>query len=67
MATAEVLTGREAEAERVLRWRLDELERAGYERGAAWELAERGDVDLHVAVSLTRGGCPVDVALRILL
>ncbi len=66
MAAVDLLT-RETEAERVLRWRLDELERAGYDRATAWELAERMDVDLHVAVSIARGGCPPATALRILL
>jgi len=66
MANADLLP-RETEAERVLHWRLDELERAGYDRAAAWEIAERMDVDLHLAVSLGRGGCPAETALRILL
>ena len=65
MAT-DLLT-RETEAERVLHWRLDELERAGYDRATAWELAERTDVDLHLAASIARGGCPAETALRILL
>ena len=55
------------EADRVLRWRLAELEKAGYEPPAAFELAERSDVDLHFAVSLARSGCPTSIALRILL
>ena len=67
MATADLITNRETEAERVLRWRLDELERVGYDRAAAWEVAERSDVDLHAAMALARGGCPAATALRILL
>jgi hypothetical protein len=68
VATAELtLTPREAEAERVRGWRLEELERAGYDRRAAVELAERTDVDLHLAVEIVRAGCPTRTALRILL
>ena len=68
MASVEVIVDpRPAEAERVLYWRLEELERAGYDRNSAEELAGRGEIDLHLAVSLARGGCPPDTALRILL
>lgn len=58
---------REEEAERVLAWRLEELQRAGYERKMARTLAERADVDLHLATALLKSGCPVDTALRILI
>jgi hypothetical protein len=57
----------DAETERVLLWREEELERVGYERAAARDLAERTYVDLHLAMDLLRRGCPVDTALRILL
>jgi hypothetical protein len=57
---------REAEADRVLEWRFEELERAGYDTASANELAERADVDLHLAVELLRAGCPVETAIRIL-
>ncbi len=67
MASVELTITREPEAERVLKWRCEELERAGYDRLAARELAARKDVDLHVAVRLARGGCPAPTALRILL
>jgi hypothetical protein len=67
MASADMTLTKEAEAERVLTWRFEELERAGYPVGPANELAERSDVDLHAAVELVRAGCPVDTALRILL
>ena len=56
----------ETEAERVVRWRAQELERAGYGTTAAAELAERNDVDLHRAIELLELGCPVDLALQIL-
>ena len=67
MATAEVLTPRETESERILNWRFEELERAGYRATAATQLAERTDVDLHLAVGVLRAGCAEDTALRILL
>lgn len=56
----------DTEYERVVRWRAEELERAGYERDTARELAGRGDVDLHRATDLLRSGCPPETALRIL-
>ena len=55
------------EEERVVQWRLEELERAGYDDAAALELALAPEVDLHRAISLVRRGCPPDTALRILL
>lgn len=65
--TATVAGSRPAEKELVIRWRVEELSRAGYSRIAAEALARRTEVDLHQAVSLPRNGCPQDVALRILL
>jgi hypothetical protein len=59
--------GFDAEAERVLLWREEELERVGYERGTARDLAERTYIDLHLAMDLLRRGCPADTAVRILL
>lgn len=67
MAAAEITLERDTEASRVVDWRRNELERAGYDGPQAQQLAERGDVDLHVAVDLVRGGCPPDTAIRILL
>ena len=67
MTSADMTLTKEAEAERVLSWRFEELERAGYPVASANELAERTDVDLHAAVELVRAGCPVDTAVRILL
>lgn len=57
----------ETEGERVVRWRAEELERAGFEEREALKLALRPDIDLHVAVDLVRRGCPLETALRILL
>ena len=57
----------ETEDERVARWRLEQLTRAGYDETAALVLADLVDVDLHLAVDLVRQGCPSETALRILL
>jgi hypothetical protein len=67
MSAAELDIQVETEAERIERWRADELLRAGYDTLAASELAARPDVDLHLAVDLLERGCPSDTALRILL
>ena len=67
MAAAQLVSQRDTEAERVVSWRREELERAGYSAEAARELAERTYVDLHLAVSLVRGGCPPETAREILL
>lgn len=49
-------------------WRLEELERAGYPRELAAEIAGRLEIDLHHAVALVREqGCAPDIAARILL
>lgn len=58
---------RESDAERVARWRLEQLVRAGFDEAAALLLAAKRHVDLHVASDLLRRGCPADTALRILL
>ena len=55
------------ELERVELWRLDSLERAGYDAESAAVLAASPEVDLHLAVSLLERGCSVDLALQILL
>ncbi len=68
MSTAAETEIRDETAELVEAWRAEQLEMAGYGAQAAAELAMRHDVDLHVAVNLvTRGGCPADLALKILL
>jgi hypothetical protein len=55
------------ESERVELWRLDSLERAGYDAESAAVLAASPEVDLHGAVSLLERGCTVELALQILL
>jgi hypothetical protein len=57
----------ETEIERIERWRAGELIRAGYEPDAAAAMAARHDIDIHDAADLLRRGCPVEVAVRILL
>jgi hypothetical protein len=57
----------DTEVEAILRWRFDELVRAGYDVGSALMLASHVEVDLHQATGLVRRGCPTDTALRILL
>jgi hypothetical protein len=57
---------RQTEQELVESWRAAELERAGYPAAAAFELAARTDVDLHLAVELLQKGCTADLALNIL-
>jgi hypothetical protein len=53
--------------EAIVRWRFDELVRAGYGWGSALKVAKRLDVDLHLATRLLETGCPTETALRILL
>jgi hypothetical protein len=70
MATVEVeqaVREIETESERVLRWRVDELKRAGYDDRLALKLALRRHVDLHRAVRLLRQGCDPALAARILV
>lgn len=54
------------EGERVLDWRFDAFERAGFNPVASLALASSG-VDHHIAANLLANGCPHDTALRILL
>jgi hypothetical protein len=57
----------ETEQQRIERWRVEMLERAGYGADEAAQIAGRHDVDLHHAMGLLEQGCPPDIALRILL
>jgi hypothetical protein len=67
MTTANLTVLPELEIEQVERWRLESLERAGYDAESAAVLAASHEVDLHLAVSLLERGCPVSMALQILL
>jgi hypothetical protein len=60
-------TDNRREERSVLGWRYEELVRAGYAEREAMLLADRVDVDLHVAIALLASGCPVATAVRILL
>ena len=51
----------------VVRWRLDQLVRAGYDRADAERIARRTEIDLHDAIDLVRRGCPPELAQSILL
>ena len=53
-------------AESVVQWRLETLERAGYDHEQAERLA-RSDADLHRAVGLLHQGCSAELALAILI
>lgn len=66
MAAAETIE-RVPEIERVERWRVEELLRAGYDQAGAEVIATRHDVDLHRAVDLVRRGCEPELAVKILL
>jgi hypothetical protein len=67
MTAAQFETIDETEAELILRWRFDELVRAGYDIGSALQLASHVEIDLHDASALVNRGCPSETALRILL
>lgn len=50
----------------LLRWRISQLEDAGWPLAEAWDLARRRDVDLHQAVELI-GQCDTFLAYSILV
>jgi hypothetical protein len=55
------------ETVKLYKWRLAELERAGYDPASASLIAAELKVDLHVAIQLVKRGCSIETALRILL
>ena len=57
----------ETEAERVERWRAEELIRAGYDPDSAAKLSTRLDIDIRLAAQMLEQGCPPELALQILL
>lgn len=67
MSTTHPTTTMEPEIEVVELWRLETLHRAGYDMESASVLAASHEIDLHTAVELLEGGCPVATALQILL
>jgi hypothetical protein len=67
MSAAELQERPDVEIEIVEQWRAQSLLRAGYDPEAAVVLAASHEIDLHYAMSLVERGCPVDLALQILL
>jgi len=68
MSAAELETTTSSlEIDRVEQWRIDELERAGYDSKSAFVLATSLEIDLHTAVDMRKRGCSVELALAILL
>jgi hypothetical protein len=67
VAAADLQYQEDTENERIERWRLEELIRAGYSVTAAELLAVATEVDLHIATELLERGCSPDLAVRILL
>ena len=55
------------ERDQIERWRMYELERAGFGIALARTLAGRLDIDLRQAVDLIDRGCAPDLVARILL
>lgn len=55
------------ERDRIERWRMYELERAGFGIALARTLAGRHEVDLHQALNLIDRGCSPELVARILL
>ena len=67
MSAIEIQFERGTEEDRVLTWRRQELERAGYGEQIAEMLSELRHVDLHLATHLLRRGCAAETALKILV
>ncbi len=67
MSATELQERPDVEIELVERWRVQSLSRVGYDLESANVLAASHEVDLHRAVRLLERGCPVDLALQILL
>jgi len=55
------------EHDRVLRWRFEQLQRAGYPTEEAVVLSGHSEVDLHQAIRLLRDSCAVSTAMQILI
>jgi len=67
MSAANLQTRPDFELELVEQWRAHSLERAGYDSESAAVLAASHEIDLHLAVKLAESGCPINLALQILL
>ena len=56
-----------AETDRtIVGWRRGQLVAAGFPRPLATRLARDGRYDVHALIELSEGGCPPDLAARIL-
>jgi hypothetical protein len=53
--------------ELIFAWRLEQLQRAGFDSELALDLAVCAEVDLHDATELVKRGCAPALAARILL
>jgi hypothetical protein len=67
MSAAELQERPDVQLELVEQWRAQSLTRVGYDLESATVLAASHEVDLHLAMHLVESGCPVDLALQILL
>jgi len=67
MSTAELQERPDVEIELVEQWRAQSLVRVGYDLESAAVLAASHEIDLHHAMRLLERGCPVGLALQILL
>ena len=67
MSAAELQERPDLQIELVEQWRAQSLARVGYDLEAAAVIAASHEVDLHLAMRLVESGCPVDLALQILL
>jgi hypothetical protein len=65
MGTA-VSTSRQPERDEVISWRRSQLQLAGLPLPLAARVANDGQYDLHRLIELVEGGCPPELALRIL-
>lgn len=67
MSAAELQIRPDVELDLVEQWRSQSLARVGYDLESATVIAASHEVDLHLAIRLLEQGCPVNVALQILL
>jgi hypothetical protein len=67
MTARQIEAMRSLDGDEVAGWRFEELLRAGYTEKQSLVLADRKDIELHLAVKLVHTGCPRELALRILL
>ena len=65
--SAAVVTAPKTEVDQVVAWRFAQLRQAGYPPREATLISKCVQVDLHRAVELAERGCPVELALQILL